>query len=75
MPELPEVETIVRGLRTVLPGHTIVSVRLGKTDFIAEPLALAELLPGCRIELVERLGKFIRLQLNEIGRASCRERV
>ena len=54
MPELPEVETIVRGLRTVLPGHTIVSVRLGKTDFIEEPLALAELLPGRRIETVER---------------------
>jgi formamidopyrimidine-DNA glycosylase len=63
MPELPEVETIVRGLRSVLPGHTIVSVRLGKTDFIEDPLALGELLPGRRIERVERLGKFIRLQL------------
>lgn len=64
MPELPEVETIVRGLRTVLPGHTIVSVRLGKTDFIEDPAALAELLPGRRIERVERLGKFIQLQLS-----------
>jgi formamidopyrimidine-DNA glycosylase len=64
MPELPEVETIVRGLRSVLPGHTIVSVRLGKTDFIEDPNALAELLPGRRIETVERLGKFIRLQLS-----------
>src|SRR5579863_1523616 len=63
MPELPEVETIVRGLRTVLPGRTILSVRLGKTDFIEDPAALAELLPGRRIETVERLGKFIRLQL------------
>jgi formamidopyrimidine-DNA glycosylase len=63
MPELPEVETIVRGLRTVLPGNTILSVRLGKTDFIEDPVALAELLPGRRIETVERLGKFIRLQL------------
>jgi formamidopyrimidine-DNA glycosylase len=64
MPELPEVETIVRGLRRVLPGHTIVSVRFGKTDFIEDPVALAELLPGRRIEAVERLGKFIRLQLS-----------
>jgi formamidopyrimidine-DNA glycosylase len=64
MPELPEVETIVRGLRTVLPGRTIVSLRLGKTDFIEDPVALAELLPGRRIETVERLGKFIRLQLS-----------
>jgi formamidopyrimidine-DNA glycosylase len=64
MPELPEVETIVRGLRTVLPGRTIVSVRLGKTDFIEDPLALAEQLPGRRIERVERMGKFISLELS-----------
>jgi len=64
MPELPEVETIVRGLRTVLPGRTILSVRLGKTDFIEDPVALAEMLPGRRIETVERLGKFIRLPLS-----------
>jgi formamidopyrimidine-DNA glycosylase len=64
MPELPEVETIVRGLRTVLPGHTIASVRLGKTDFIEDPAALGELLPGRRIEAVDRMGKFIRLGLS-----------
>jgi len=64
MPELPEVETIVRGLRTVLPGRTIVSVRLGKTDFIEDPPALAEQLPGRRIEKVERMGKFISLELS-----------
>jgi formamidopyrimidine-DNA glycosylase len=64
MPELPEVETIVRGLRTVLPGRTILSVRLGKTDFIEDPLALAQELPGRRIEKIERLGKFISLELS-----------
>jgi formamidopyrimidine-DNA glycosylase len=74
MPELPEVETIVRGLRTVLPGRTIVSVRQGKTDFIEDPLALAELLPGRRIETVERLGKFIRLQLSAGAAAKSPER-
>jgi formamidopyrimidine-DNA glycosylase len=74
MPELPEVETIVRGLRTVLPGHTIVSVRLGKTDFIEDPLALAELLPGRRIETVERLGKFIRVQLSASSAAKSPDR-
>jgi formamidopyrimidine-DNA glycosylase len=63
MPELPEVETIVRGLRSVLPGHTIVSVRLGKTDFIEDPIALGERVPGHRIETVERFGKFICLRL------------
>ena len=49
MPELPEVETVVRGLRASLPGRTIREVRLGKTDFIDDPAALAERLPGCRI--------------------------
>ena len=63
MPELPEVETVVRGLRTALPGRSIVSVRLGKTDFIDDPVALGESLPGRRIAAVERIGKFIHLQL------------
>ena len=63
MPELPEVETIVRGLRITLPGRSIVSVRLGKTDFIDDPVALGELLPGKRIASVERVGKFIRIEL------------
>ncbi len=63
MPELPEVETVVRGLRLVLPGRSIVGVRLGKTDFIDDPAALGELLPGRKITAVERIGKFIQLQL------------
>ena len=63
MPELPEVETVVRGLRSALPGRCIISVRLGKTDFIDDPVALGESLPGRRIAAVERIGKFIHLQL------------
>jgi formamidopyrimidine-DNA glycosylase len=63
MPELPEVETVVRGLRASLPGRTFVEVRLGKTDFIDDPAALAERLPGNRIAGVTRLGKFIFIRL------------
>jgi formamidopyrimidine-DNA glycosylase len=63
MPELPEVETVVRGLRLVLPGRSIVAVRLGKTDFIDDPAALGEVLPGKRIVGIERIGKFIHLAL------------
>jgi formamidopyrimidine-DNA glycosylase len=59
MPELPEVETIVRGLQRLLPGRRILDVRLGKTDFIDDPVQLGESLPGCRIESVTRHGKFI----------------
>jgi formamidopyrimidine-DNA glycosylase len=59
MPELPEVETVVRGLRAVLPGRTIVGVRLGKTDFIDDPALLAESVPGKRVVSIARYGKFI----------------
>ncbi len=71
MPELPEVETVVRGLRASLPGRAIREVRLGKTDFIDDPAALAERLPGCRITRVSRLGKFVCVELTP--RASSEE--
>jgi formamidopyrimidine-DNA glycosylase len=70
MPELPEVETVVRGLRASLPGRTILDVRLGKTDFIDDPVALGEQLPGSRILGVTRLGKFIAIDLVPGGVAS-----
>jgi formamidopyrimidine-DNA glycosylase len=63
VPELPEVETVVRGLELVLPGRRIVGVRLGKTDFIDDPAALERELPGARIGSVRRHGKFIVLRL------------
>jgi formamidopyrimidine-DNA glycosylase len=59
MPELPEVETVVRGLRGSLAGRTIVDVRVGKADFIDDPAALADGLPGKRVAEILRLGKFI----------------
>jgi len=63
VPELPEVEIVVRGLRATLPGRRILAVRLGKTDFIDDPATLGECLPGRRIAAVERIGKFIRVEL------------
>jgi formamidopyrimidine-DNA glycosylase len=70
VPELPEVETVVRGLRASLPGRTILEVRLGKTDFIDDPVALAERLPGSRICNVTRLGKFVSIDLVSNGPAT-----
>jgi formamidopyrimidine-DNA glycosylase len=64
MPELPEVETVVRGLRAALPGRTISGLRLGKTDFIADVERLERALPGARIEEVCRFGKFIGLRMS-----------
>ncbi len=70
MPELPEVETVVRGLRGPLVGRRIVGVRFGKTDFIDDPVAMGEQLPGSRILRVERYGKFVTLALEPLDSAS-----
>ena len=63
MPELPEVETVVRGLQAALPGRRILEVRFNKTDFIDAPELIAESLPGHRIAAVRRHGKFIVVDL------------
>ncbi len=65
MPELPEVETVVRGLQAHLPGRTITGIRLGKTDFIDDAAALEKLLTGGRILSVHRHGKFIVAHLEK----------
>jgi formamidopyrimidine-DNA glycosylase len=64
MPELPEVETVARGLRQLILGRRILSVSLGKTDFIDDPVALEQQLPGRQIEAVDRYGKFMLLRLS-----------
>src|SRR5882762_10109476 len=66
MPELPEVETVARGLRQTILGRRILSVTLGKTDFIDDPAALEQHLPGRQIEKVERYGKFMLLRLSAV---------
>jgi formamidopyrimidine-DNA glycosylase len=66
MPELPEVETVARGLRQAILGRRILSIKLGKTDFIDDPAALEQNLPGRRIEAVERYGKFMLLRLSAL---------
>ncbi|MGC1618990.1 MAG: bifunctional DNA-formamidopyrimidine glycosylase/DNA-(apurinic or apyrimidinic site) lyase [Candidatus Acidiferrum sp.] len=70
MPELPEVETVARGLRRTIVGRRIMSVRLGKTDFIDDPAALELHLPGRQIEAVERYGKFMLLRLSAVSQCT-----
>jgi formamidopyrimidine-DNA glycosylase len=72
MPELPEVETLARGLQKSIAGRRIVSVRLGKTDFIDDPAALEQHLPGRQIEAVERYGKFMLLRLSARANTDAR---
>jgi len=63
MPELPEVETVARGLQREVAGRKILSVTLGKSDFIDDPDALERELPGRTILGVKRYGKFLLLRL------------
>src|SRR6266699_3971273 len=63
MPELPEVETVARGLQISVAGRRIVSVTLRKTDFMDDPDTIEREVPGTQIARVERFGKFMLLQL------------
>jgi formamidopyrimidine-DNA glycosylase len=77
MPELPEVETIVRDLRPQLAGRRIESVQLtrdkpGRDRVIRYPTALkfARRLRGRTITSVERRGKYIVMPLDVVPNGS-----
>ncbi|MBM3126401.1 MAG: DNA-formamidopyrimidine glycosylase, partial [Chloroflexi bacterium] len=65
MPELPEVETIARGLRKELTGRTIESAEVLWARTIARPSSrkFTEQVRGQRITGVSRRAKFLVLQL------------
>ena len=64
MPELPEVETIVRGLREKLIGRQIRSVRVRTSTLLRSPLlSFRKQLTGAIIKKIERKGKFILIGL------------
>ncbi|HEX8924252.1 MAG TPA: bifunctional DNA-formamidopyrimidine glycosylase/DNA-(apurinic or apyrimidinic site) lyase [Terriglobales bacterium] len=66
MPELPEVETIARGLNKRVAGDTIRSVWIGdKSNLLKSPAAeIARVLEGARIAQVRRVGKHILASLD-----------
>jgi len=67
VPELPEVETIVRDLSPVLPGAVIDGVDVEREDLIAgDPSAWQAELPGRRIDAVSRRAKNIVVTLGEL---------
>ncbi len=66
MPELPEVETVARGLRTTLEGRVITKVRQNRPDLrIPFPDNLAKRLTGRRVTHVGRRAKYILLTLDD----------
>src|SRR5208337_1766265 len=74
MPELPEVETVARGLQRQIAGRRILSITLGKTDFIDNPEQIEKELPGRAIRGVVRYGKFLLLRLAQKDDAGETER-
>ncbi len=65
MPELPEVETVVRGLRGPLVGRTFTNVTVLWPNSIKTPIPeLQSRLPGQRIELISRRGKYLQFHLS-----------
>lgn len=64
MPELPEVETVVRGLRPVLEGHVLAEVVQRRPDLrFPLPQNFAKRLAGRKIERIERRAKYILMRL------------
>ncbi len=71
MPELPEVETIARGVAKRVTGDVVESVWLGsKREPLKSPAGeIAAALEGSRIEGVRRMGKHIVFDLERNGRS------
>lgn len=64
MPELPEVETVVRTLRPAIVGRRILNVEFGQLRVLRGlPHDTAQALAGQRIKAIERHGKFIAIRL------------
>lgn len=72
MPELPEVETIVRDLKKTIIGQTIGSVFVDHAKTVA-PLTIKEFelqLKGLKISEVSRRAKIIIISLNQISKTA-----
>ncbi len=68
MPELPEVETVRRGLALKMSGRRIVRAELRRPDLRRPfPPALAARLKGARIGALGRRGKYILVELDGDG--------
>jgi formamidopyrimidine-DNA glycosylase len=65
MPELPEVETVMRGLRAALEGRRIVRAVAHRADLRwALPVGLARRLTGARVLGFRRRGKYMLMRLD-----------
>jgi formamidopyrimidine-DNA glycosylase len=68
MPELPEVETVVRGLASALTGKRLARLELARPDLrSAFPKGLAQRLENRRIERFSRRAKYILMEVEGGG--------
>ncbi len=66
MPELPEVETVARGLARVMEGARIAHVQLNRPDLrFPFPAGFAERLAGQRFEALGRRAKYILAHMSD----------
>lgn len=66
MPELPEVETIVRRLSRRLPGRTVVRAEVRRPNVVRGPARrLERAVRGATIDAVGRRGKFLVFRLSD----------
>ncbi|MCU0480303.1 MAG: DNA-formamidopyrimidine glycosylase, partial [Anaerolineae bacterium] len=68
MPELPEVETVVRGLRSPLMGRTITHMTISWTRTIHSPTPelFASQICGQQVTAVSRRAKYIVITLTDM---------
>ncbi|MDX1521683.1 MAG: bifunctional DNA-formamidopyrimidine glycosylase/DNA-(apurinic or apyrimidinic site) lyase [Anaerolineae bacterium] len=65
MPELPEVETVVRGLRGPLVGRTFTDVAVLWPRTVSPSIeAIENRLPGQRVEAISRRAKYLQFRLS-----------
>src|SRR5690606_16651520 len=65
MPELPEVETVRRGLEPVLTGARLIRVRQNRPDLrFPFPDRFAERLEGAAVERLDRRAKYLLMPLS-----------
>jgi len=66
MPELPEVETIRRGLVPVLSGHSLIRVEARRADLrVPLPRNFAARLAGRRVRILRRRAKYLLVDLDD----------
>ncbi len=64
MPELPEVETVRRGLAPVMEGHRILTIEVRRPDLrFPFPDRFADRLKGRRVAALDRRAKYLLLRL------------